>query len=77
MSKQELAKEFHKPIIGKFEKQKAHSFFIDNIWGADLPNIQLIRRFNKRLRTLAMNLSHISILNFSGVHYSCIINKKP
>ena len=32
----ELAKELHKPIIRKFEKQKVHSHFVDNIWGADL-----------------------------------------
>ena len=31
MSNQELAEELHKPIIRKYEKQKLHSFFIDNI----------------------------------------------
>ena len=31
-----FAKESHKTIIGKFEKQKVHSSFKDNIWGVDL-----------------------------------------
>ena len=37
-------------IIRKFGKRKVGSFLIDNIWGADLANIQLICRFNKRIR---------------------------
>ena len=36
MSSQELSKELHKPIVTKFEKQKVHSLFIDNIWDANL-----------------------------------------
>ena len=47
MSNKELAEELHKPIIRKFEKRKVHSPFIDNIWGADLADIQLISKFNK------------------------------
>ena len=31
MPNQQLAKELHKPIIRKFETQKVHSSFIDNI----------------------------------------------
>ena len=37
----ELAGELRKPVNRKFGK-KVHSFFIDNIWGAYLANIQLI-----------------------------------
>ena len=37
----ELAVELHKPIIRKFEKREVHSPFIDNIWGADLADMQL------------------------------------
>ena len=47
MSNQELAGELHKPIIRKFEKRKVHSSFIDNIWAADLANMQFIKKFNK------------------------------
>ena len=42
MSNKQLAGEAHKQIIRKFEKRKIHSSFIDNILGADLPDIQLI-----------------------------------
>ena len=52
MSNQELAKELHKPIIRKFEKRKVCSSFLDNIWGADLADMQLISKFNKRFRFL-------------------------
>ena len=48
----ELAKELHKPIIRKSNKRKVHSPFIDNIWGADLADMQLISKFNKELRFL-------------------------
>ena len=40
-------KELKKPIIRKFKKRKAHSSFIDNIWHADLADMQLISTFNK------------------------------
>ena len=42
-----LAEESHKPIIRKFEKRKVQSRFIDNIWGADFVDMQLISKFNK------------------------------
>ena len=44
--------ELHKPIIRKFKKRKVYSGFKDNIWGADLANVQLISKFNKRFRFL-------------------------
>ena len=47
MSKKELAGELRKPNIRKVEKRKVHSHFIDNIWGADLDDIQLKGKFNK------------------------------
>ena len=49
MSHQELAEELllHKPTIKKFEKRKVHSSFINNIWVADLSNMQTISIFNK------------------------------
>ena len=49
MLDKQLAKELHKPVIKKFNKRKVHSTFIDNIWGADLADIQLISKFNKFL----------------------------
>ena len=46
MSNKELAKELHKPIIRKSNKRKVQSPFIDNIWGADLADMQLISKCN-------------------------------
>ena len=51
---QQLAKELHKPIIRKFEKRKVYSAFKDNIWAADLADLQLLSRYNKRIRFLIM-----------------------
>ena len=47
MSYQQLAEELHKPIISKFEKSKVYSSFKDNIWSADLVDMQLMTKFNK------------------------------
>ena len=52
ISIKELAEKLHKPVIRKFEKRKVHSPFIDNIWGADLADIQLVSKFNEGLRFL-------------------------
>ena len=48
----QLAEELHKSIIRKFEKRKVFSGFRDNIWGADLADMQLISKFNKGFRFL-------------------------
>ena len=47
-----LAEELHKPIVTKFKKRKVHSPFIDNIWGAELADMQLISKYNKEFRVL-------------------------
>ena len=52
LATKQLAKESHKPIIRTFEKRKVHSSFIDNIWGVDLADIQLISKFNKGFQFL-------------------------
>ena len=49
---EQLAKELHKSIIRKFKKRKVYSRFKDNIWGADLADMQLISKFNKGFRFL-------------------------
>ena len=49
---EQLAEELHKPIIRKFKKRKVYSTFKDNIWGADLADIQLISKSNKGFRFL-------------------------
>ena len=52
ISNKELAEESHEPIIRNFNKRKAQSPFIDNIWGADLADVQLISKFNEGIRFL-------------------------
>ena len=46
----QLTEELHKPIIRKFKKRTVYSKSKDNIWGADLADMQLIRKFNKGFR---------------------------
>ena len=52
MSDQQLAEELQKQIIRKFTKREGYSFYIDNIRGANLVDMQLISKFNKRIRFL-------------------------
>ena len=53
---QQLAKELHNPCrqcrLRKFEKRKVHAAFKDNIWGADLADMQLLSKYNKGIRFL-------------------------
>ena len=49
---EQLADEFHKPIIRKFKKRKVYSAFKDNIWGVDLADMQLLSKYNKGIRFL-------------------------
>ena len=49
---EQLAIELHKPSIRKFKKRKVYSSFRDNIWGADLADMQLLSKFNKGFRFL-------------------------
>ena len=48
----QLANELHKPIIKKFKKRKVYSFFRDNIWGVDLPDMQSLSKYNKGIKYL-------------------------
>ena len=49
---EQLAEELYKAIIKTFQKIKICSPFRDNIWGADLADMQLISKFNKGCRLL-------------------------
>ena len=46
MINKQLAEKLHKPIIGKFEKQKEYSSFKGNIWATDLADMQLINKYS-------------------------------
>ena len=47
ISDQQLAKKIPKPVIRKFEKHKVCSYLMDNIWGSDPVDIQVITKFYK------------------------------
>ena len=49
---EQLTDELHKLIIRKFKKRKIYSTFRDNIWGADLADMQLLSKYNKGIRFL-------------------------
>ena len=53
LQNEQLAEELHKPIIRKFKKRKVYLTFEDNIWGADLADMQVISKFNKGFRFLS------------------------
>ena len=50
LQNEQLAEELHKPIIKSFIKRRLYSKFKDNIWGADLADMQLISKSNKKTR---------------------------
>ena len=64
---QQLAEELNKTIIRKFKKRTVYSTFRYNIWGADLADMQLIRKFNKGIRFLSHVL--IFIANMLGLFF--------
>ena len=49
---EKLTKELHKPIIRNLKTRTVYWRFKDNIWGADLADMQLISKFNKGFRFL-------------------------
>ena len=66
MSDQQLEEELRKPVIQTFNTRKVHSSLIDNIWGADLANIQLISKFNKK-NSIFHYVLLISLVNAHGL----------
>ena len=48
----QLANELLKPIIRKFKKRKGYSSYRDNIWRADLADMQSLSKYNKGIEYL-------------------------
>ena len=48
-------------MIRNFKKRTVYSGFKDNIWGADLADMQLISKFNKGFRVLLCVIDIFSI----------------
>ena len=51
---QQLADELHKPITRNFRKRRVISYGIDEIWAADLVEMQKYNKWNKGLKYLLM-----------------------
>ena len=49
---EQIVEELHKPIIKNLKKRTVYLGFKDYIWDADLADMQLISKFNKRFRFL-------------------------
>ena len=56
ISTKDLTEKLHNLIIWKLQKRKVHSTFMENIWGTDLSDMQLISKSNKRIRFLLLLL---------------------
>ena len=52
LQNEQLPNELHKLILRKFKKWKVYLSFKDNIWAADLADLQLITKFNKPIKFL-------------------------
>ena len=59
-NKIQRSEELHKPIIKKIKNRTVYSKFKDNIWGADLADMQLLSKFNKRFRFLLWVINILS-----------------
>ena len=66
---EQSAEELYKPIITKFKKKNIYSTFKDNIWGADLADMQLINMFNNGIRFLFCAIDIYS-------KYACLVPLK-
>ena len=49
---EQLAEELHKPVIQKFKRRKVYARFKDNIWAADLAEMESLSTKNKRVKYL-------------------------
>ena len=64
---EKLAEELHKPIVRKSKKRTVYSGFKDNIWGADLADMQLISKFSKGLNLDSYCVLLILLVNMLGL----------
>ena len=52
LQNKQMAEELHKPIIRNLKKRTVYSGFKDNIWGADLADMQSLNKYNKEIKYL-------------------------
>ena len=71
MPNQQLVDDFYKSITKKFKIKKVYSWFKDHIFGAALAGMQLITKYNKRIR---FNLCVID--SFSTYKWAILLKDK-
>ena len=49
---EQIAKELHKPVIKKIKKRKVYARFKDNVWAADLAEMESLSSKNKNVKYL-------------------------
>ena len=49
---EQLDEELHKPVTQKFKKRKVYARFNDNIWAADLAEMESLSSKNKNVKYL-------------------------
>ncbi|XP_065645790.1 uncharacterized protein LOC136076244 [Hydra vulgaris] len=59
----ELANELHRPVIKHFRKRKVIANGIDEIWAADLVDMQSFSKFNNGIKYLLMNKTGVDVEN--------------
>ena len=52
MPNYQFANELHRQIITKFKRRKVYLSFRDNIWGADLADMQSLSKYHRGIRYL-------------------------
>ena len=66
---EQLAEELHKPVIKKFKRRKVYARFKDNIWAADLAEMESLSWESKNIKGKTILNAFIEIVNES--------NRKP
>ena len=49
---EQIAEELHKPVIKRFKRRKVYARFKDNIWTADLAEMESFSSKNKNVKNL-------------------------
>ena len=60
--KYQLAHELHKAIIRKFKKRKVYLSLRDNVRGVDLPDMQSLSKYNKRMNYLLCGINYFFLV---------------
>ena len=58
-----LAEELHKPVTKKFKRRKVYATFKDNIWAADVTEMESLSSKNKKFKFLLCVIDGKTVLN--------------